>query len=154
MKIVNRLEQLKCDTETTSNRPFDIARIKAFMSSARNVLAPRDTGTKCHFCSHSRALGVLTARSWPIIRQNLFPRPVSEKYRAIVRKFGVANSWPLRWGSRHNLWHVLWWEVLGAGVLRSSRRMNSCDENFVPGTARNEVSAEYQTPTHFAKVTL
>lgn len=32
--------------------------------------------------------------------------------------------------------------------------MNSCDENFVPGTARNEVSAEYQTPTHFAKVTL
>lgn len=37
MKTVNRLEQLKCDTETTSNRPFDIARIKVFMSSARNV---------------------------------------------------------------------------------------------------------------------
>lgn len=44
--------------------------------------------------------------------------------------------------------------MLGAGVLRSSRRMNSCDENFVPGTATNEVSVEYQTPTHFAKVTL
>lgn len=37
MEIVNRLEQLKCDTKTTSKRPFDIARIKAFLSSARNV---------------------------------------------------------------------------------------------------------------------
>lgn len=37
VKIVNRLEQLKCDTETTSNGTFDIAGIKAFLYSARNV---------------------------------------------------------------------------------------------------------------------
>lgn len=41
--------------------------------------------------------------------------------------------------------------MLRAGVLRSPRRRNSCDENFVPGTARDEVSVEYQTPTHLAK---